>query len=66
MTDDQLADLRRLATRRRRLTEQLAANEAERDPIIRAIMRAKATPIAEIMAASGLSKPRLYQIRDDT
>lgn len=64
MTDDRLANLRRLGARHRRLTEQLKAVEVERDVEIRILMHAKAAPIADLMAASGLSKPRLYQIRD--
>lgn len=64
MTEDPLANLRRIMTRRRRTVATLADIDLERDAEITSLLRAKAAPVANIEAEADLKKARLYQIRD--
>lgn len=64
MTEDPLANLRRIMTRRHRAVANLTTVDLERDAEIRALLLGKAAPVADIETAAGLKKARLYQIRD--
>lgn len=61
---DPLVALRRIATRRRRLAEQLADLDRERDDEIRTLLAARTNTVHEIAEVAGLSWQRIYQIRD--
>ena len=62
ITPDYLAELRALAEFERRLVDMLAAVRGDRAKVVGAALAA-GVPGAAVMAATGLSHARVYQLR---
>lgn len=57
------ADDREYLEQRRDILTQMDVIKTERDKRVRALL-ADATPVQEIMAATGLTRARIYQIKN--